>query len=314
MPGLCRGAARFRAGQRVHVYLDVSGSMEAVKNALYGAVLDCQAFVHPTVHLFSTEVADISLAELRRGVCKSTGGTDIACVAAHMAANRVRRALLVTDGWVGKPHGQHLRTLAERETGRRLSGLRTQPAQTWPTVADYSATLVDRSLIMTRLSAAEFVFPGHPDKLCDAIADALVAEASRREPRALVGVEVAVHRNRVVRHRTHRLRRTRTTSMSSASCGTSTGPRDTATDGIPRPRKSWSTIDLCLGPLEEGEAEFRELSDDQAICIGYANNLPQTNHLPVEHWLARPLGATPSRAQKRAARIWPSGRTARSSC
>ena len=44
--------------------------------------------------------------------------------------------------------------------------------------------------------------------------------------------------------------------------------------------------ELCLGPLEEGEAEHRELSDDQAICVGYANNLPQTNHLPVEHWLA----------------------------
>ena len=43
---------------------------------------------------------------------------------------------------------------------------------------------------------------------------------------------------------------------------------------------------LCLGPLEEGESEFRELADDQAICIGYANDLPQTNHLPVEHWLA----------------------------
>ena len=44
---------------------------------------------------------------------------------------------------------------------------------------------------------AEFVFPGHPDKLSDAIADALVQEASRRQKRALVGVEVAVHRNSV---------------------------------------------------------------------------------------------------------------------
>ena len=50
---------------------------------------------------------------------------------------------------------------------------------------------------MSRLYAAEFVFPGHPDKLCDAIADSLVQEAGRRERRALVGVEVAVHRNRV---------------------------------------------------------------------------------------------------------------------
>ena len=45
--------------------------------------------------------------------------------------------------------------------------------------------------------AAEFVFAGHPDKLCDAIADALVQEASRREKRALCGVEVAIHRARV---------------------------------------------------------------------------------------------------------------------
>ena len=42
--------------------------------------------------------------------------------------------------------------------------------------------------------AAEYVFPGHPDKLCDAIADALVEEAARREKRALCGIEVAVHR------------------------------------------------------------------------------------------------------------------------
>jgi hypothetical protein len=39
---------------------------------------------------------------------------------------------------------------------------------------------------------------GSRDKLCDAIADALVAEAIRREPRALVGVEVAVHRTKLV--------------------------------------------------------------------------------------------------------------------
>ena len=46
------------------------------------------------------------------------------------------------------------------------------------------------------LRVAEFVLPGHPDKLCDAIADTLVEEAIRREPRALVGVEVAAHRKK----------------------------------------------------------------------------------------------------------------------
>jgi len=44
-----------------------------------------------------------------------------------------------------------------------------------------------------------------------------------------------------------------------------------------------------VGPLLDGEAEFRELADDQAICIGYANDIAQTNQLPVEHWLAGTL-------------------------
>jgi len=56
------------------------------------------------------------------------------------------------------------------------------------------------------LYAAEFVFPGHPDKLCDAIADALVQAATALEKRALVGVEVACHRNKVSRRCTRKTR------------------------------------------------------------------------------------------------------------
>jgi len=89
------------AQDRVHIYVDVSGSMEGIKGALYGAVLDCEALVHPQVHLFSTEVAEASIAQVRAGLCKSTGGTDIRCVTRHMARHRVRRAVLLTDGDVG---------------------------------------------------------------------------------------------------------------------------------------------------------------------------------------------------------------------
>ena len=103
---------RARSGERVHIYVDVSGSMDAVKGPLYGAVLDCRHDVHPSIHLFSTRVADVSLGELRRGVCRSTGGTDIACVAEHMERTRIRRALIITDGYVGQPRGAHLATLS----------------------------------------------------------------------------------------------------------------------------------------------------------------------------------------------------------
>jgi S-adenosylmethionine synthetase len=139
-----------------------------------------------------------------------------------------------------------------------------------------------------RILPAEFVFPGHPDKLCDAIADALVAEAIRREPRALVGVEVAVHRDHAI-------------VTGRIACR---GATEIDVDGIvkgvyrsagygdgwyPAPDELKIDNQLCLGPLEDGESEFRDLSDDQAICIGYAIDLPQTNYLPVEHWIVRRL-------------------------
>ncbi|MSP46896.1 MAG: hypothetical protein EXQ83_13865 [Xanthobacteraceae bacterium] len=132
---------------------------------------------------------------------------------------------------------------------------------------------------------AEFVFPGHPDKLCDAIADALVAEAISREARALVGVEVAVHRNRVFV--TGRIACKDAESIDVP--GIVRNIYLTAGYGggwYPSPEELDVESALCLASLEDGEDAFRDLSDDQAICIGYANNLPQTNHLPVEHWLA----------------------------
>ena len=138
---------------------------------------------------------------------------------------------------------------------------------------------------MSRLYPAEFVFPGHPDKLCDAIADALVQEGSRRERRALVGVEVAVHRNRVFV--TGRIACKDATTIDVGQAVRDVYRSAGYGDGwYPSAEAVVVEADLCLGPLEEGEAEFRDLSDDQAICVGYANNLPQTNHLPVEHWLA----------------------------
>ena len=136
---------------------------------------------------------------------------------------------------------------------------------------------------------AEFVFPGHPDKLSDAIADALVQEASRRQNRALVGVEVAVHRNSVF-------------VTGRIGCEGAEGIDITGIvrevyrsagyggDWMPYPEDLEIRTDLCLGPLEDGEAEFRLLSDDQSICTGYATATAETNHLPVEHWLSNRLG------------------------
>src|SRR5919198_2524146 len=163
----------------------------------------------------------------------------------------------------------------------------------------------------TNLRAAEFVLPGHPDKLCDAIGDALVQEASRLERRALVGVEVAVHRASVfltgriacegaetidvralVRH-----------VFASAGYGATWHP-------VPEAVTVYS--DLCLGPLDDGEADFRCVSDDQAIVTGYAIDLPGTNYLPPEHWLAARLAIRLERLRTEAPdlRLGPDGKLA----
>ena len=41
------------------------------------------------------------------------------------------------------------------------------------------------------LTVAEWVLPGHPDKICDAVADRIVGEALRTDSMAQCGVEVA---------------------------------------------------------------------------------------------------------------------------
>ena len=140
---------------------------------------------------------------------------------------------------------------------------------------------------------AEFVLPGHPDKLCDAIADSLVQEAVHRDHLYVTGriacegaetIDVEAIVRDVYR---------------SAGYGE---------DWLPVPEQVTVVSNLCLGPLADGEAEFRELSDDQAICIGYANNLAATNHLPVEQWLAARLARRSCRMRRRSPRIlrgWP---------
>ena len=103
-------------GPRTHVYLDVSGSMERHLPLVYAALRPLTAYLHPEVHLFSTCIADVDLSELRRGVRVGTGGTNVAPVTQHMLDKGVKRALFITDGWVGTVPDEHARKLADRRT------------------------------------------------------------------------------------------------------------------------------------------------------------------------------------------------------
>ena len=101
-------------GERVHVYVDVSGSMAEELPLIYGALGPLLSHLYPRIHLFSTRVEDIDPEALRQGWKTSTEGTDIACVTQHLLEHRIARALLVTDGWVGETPAEHVRRLRRR--------------------------------------------------------------------------------------------------------------------------------------------------------------------------------------------------------
>jgi S-adenosylmethionine synthetase len=129
---------------------------------------------------------------------------------------------------------------------------------------------------MTMLYAAEYVLPGHPDKLCDAVADALVEEAARREKRALCGIEVAAHRASVFITGRIACRGARSIPVKEIArdCYRAAGY---SADWRPSPEELEIRTNLCVGPLLDGEPRFREVSDDQSIVTGYAIDSPGTN-------------------------------------
>jgi S-adenosylmethionine synthetase len=145
----------------------------------------------------------------------------------------------------------------------------------------------------SRLRFAEAVCAGHPDRLADTIAERIVALAVARDPEALVGVEVALHRNVVFVDGWVAAGRVSAAVSESeivalvreafASAGYGTTP-----SGVFRPEPASLEVrtDLCLGPLPEDERAIRDVSDDQAICVGHAVWGPRAGHRPLEQALA----------------------------
>jgi len=136
--------------------------------------------------------------------------------------------------------------------------------------------------------AAEDVLPGHPDRLCDAIAESIVDQAVAHDPDALVGVEVGAHREAVF-------------ITGRVAAGPPDSPLPLDLPGIIRDVYEragyvgrWGIqpalqTDLDLGPLTDDERRIRCFSDDQDIVVGYACGSQATGFLPLPVWLARRL-------------------------
>jgi S-adenosylmethionine synthetase len=139
----------------------------------------------------------------------------------------------------------------------------------------------------------ETVSPGHPDKLADAVADAVVTAVYEKDSSALVGLEVGVSLDRVFV-----TGRIATTEKLLKSLDLNAVVRKVFRDagyGRGRSETVWppdpdrivvDTTGLILDEIKEDERGIRCLSDDQSVTVGYAVNSPETNYIPRGQWLA----------------------------
>lgn len=143
----------------------------------------------------------------------------------------------------------------------------------------------------TGTMVAEWVLPGHPDKLCDALADRIVGEALRADARAQCGIEAACAFDHVFVTGLVGLDPSRLPDIRERLDG---WVRETyASAGYggrwdPLPQRL--QVDLCALRVEHRGAdwqELRHLSDDQCICVGHAQATPATGFLPGAVWTAR---------------------------
>jgi hypothetical protein len=113
-------AALHRRGT-AHVYLDVSGSMNAEMPLLVQLLGRLSGYIRRPFWAFSNVVAP---AVIERGQLKAdtTGGTSLACVLEHVARTRPPSAVIVTDGYIEKVPPQ----LVLDARGTRLHALVTR--------------------------------------------------------------------------------------------------------------------------------------------------------------------------------------------
>ena len=140
---------------------------------------------------------------------------------------------------------------------------------------------------------AEYVSPGHSDRLADATVEAIVDLAVSRDADALVGVECAVHTDHVFidgRIAAGRGRCAVSREEIEALARDVYRAAGYGTRWIPAPDDLKVIQNVCLEPLSDEERAIRDLSDDQNVVSGYACNLPETDYLPPAHFAAGHIG------------------------
>lgn len=151
-------------------------------------------------------------------------------------------------------------------------------------------------------TVAEWVLPGHPDKLCDALADRIVGEVLRADRYGQCGIEAACAFDHVfVTGLIGFDRETLPDIEEHLAAWVRDTYRSAGYGGRWDPLPEGLQIDLRALRVEHRDQawqELRHLSDDQCICIGYAQATPQSGFLPGAVWTARRIAQALHRQQQ----------------
>ena len=113
--------------QLANIYLDVSGSMNEEIEGLILLLYHFRSYIKMPLMVFSNQVAE---ARFKNGKLEyeSTGGTSISPVFEHLQKNKIRKCLIVTDGYVENIHDEMLDGL-NRDNIRVLVSANGNPEQ-----------------------------------------------------------------------------------------------------------------------------------------------------------------------------------------
>ena len=139
---------------------------------------------------------------------------------------------------------------------------------------------------MIRMS--EVVLPGHPDKFCDQVADAIVAECYQADPRAYCQVEMSVWCDQVFLTGGIVTRAPLARGLADIVRATGRGIGYVAANAVVADRYE---VRDTVSQQREDPRTWTDHVNDQCITIGWAGYDARVAWLPPEHYLAHRFGA-----------------------
>lgn len=98
-----------------NVYVDVSGSMSEYYSELYSALSPFAKQNLIRIFLWSTFVSPVKPQDFLKGKLITSTGTEISCVLEHILQNKVKKALVLTDGIFSRPSERLIKQILDKK-------------------------------------------------------------------------------------------------------------------------------------------------------------------------------------------------------